>query len=140
MLMDGARSSVVFNGQKGVVSSTFAVIRTDAKYRYLLHEYFKGNIEAMVANNTGSAIPHANKKFIVRMCIKLPMKGALVDTFNNRYQDIFSQIQNFKNKLKLLTHSRDRLLSRLMSGKIDVERLDIKFPASMMEEGGVGMG
>jgi type I restriction enzyme, S subunit len=30
--------------------------------------------------------------------------------------------------------TRDRLLSRLMSGKIDVENLDIHFPASMQEE------
>lgn len=29
---------------------------------------------------------------------------------------------------------RDRLLSRLMSGRIDVEHLDIRFPASMKEE------
>lgn len=34
----------------------------------------------------------------------------------------------------LLTTSRDRLLSRLMYGKIDVENLDVQFPASMKEE------
>ncbi len=32
---------------------------------------------------------------------------------------------------ELLTTSRDRLLTRLMSGKIDVEDLDIQFPPSM---------
>jgi type I restriction enzyme S subunit len=33
-----------------------------------------------------------------------------------------------------LSITRDRLLSRLMSGKLDVENLDIEFPASMKEE------
>jgi type I restriction enzyme S subunit len=37
-------------------------------------------------------------------------------------------------KSYLFKQSRDRLLSRLMSGKIDVENLDIQFPRSMKEE------
>ncbi len=35
---------------------------------------------------------------------------------------------------KPLVASRDRLLSRMMSGKIDVENLDIQFPPSMRDE------
>jgi hypothetical protein len=34
----------------------------------------------------------------------------------------------------ILKQSRDRLLTRLMSGKIDAGGLDIQFPASMKEE------
>ncbi|HBG28350.1 MAG: hypothetical protein A2Y10_08780 [Planctomycetes bacterium GWF2_41_51] len=134
MLMDGARSSVVFNGKKGIVSSTFAVIRTDAQNRPMLHEYFKANLEAMVSNNTGSAIPHANKEFIIRMCIKLPLNNDLIKKFNEQYQTIFSQLRNLQHKKSILTISRDRLLSHLMSGKIDLGKMDIKFPASMMED------
>lgn len=37
-------------------------------------------------------------------------------------------------KNTLFKKSRDRLLSRLMSGKIDVEKLDIQFPKSIQEE------
>ncbi|EKD28227.1 MAG: hypothetical protein ACD_79C00377G0002 [uncultured bacterium] len=137
MLMDGARSSVVFNGHQGIVSSTFAVIRTDKKLCSIVHEYLKANLDAMVSNNTGSAIPHANKEFIIRMCIKLPIKRNLIDAFNNQYQVIFTEKQILKRKISLFTTSRDRLLSRLMSGKIDVEKLDIKFPASMLDSNGV---
>ena len=36
--------------------------------------------------------------------------------------------------LQLYKQTRDRLLSRLMSGKIDVENLDIQFPDSMKED------
>ena len=134
MLMDGARSSYVFNGLNGIVSSTFAVVRTDKKLRHLIHEYFKANIESMVSNNTGSAIPHANKEFIVRMCIKMPKDFSLITNFNEKYIAIYRQIKNLKQKRQLLTNIRDRLLSRLMSGKIDVENLDIKFPKSMIED------
>jgi type I restriction enzyme S subunit len=46
----------------------------------------------------------------------------------------------YKSQLKTLNRKvesvRDRLLSRLMSGKIDVENLDIRFPESMKEEAG----
>jgi type I restriction enzyme S subunit len=43
-------------------------------------------------------------------------------------------MDRLNSTLENLTTSRDRLLSRLMSGKIDVENLDIQFPASMKEE------
>jgi len=134
MLMDGARSSVVFNGQQGIISSTFAVVRTEKKYRAMLHEYFKANLEAMASNNTGSAIPHANKEFIIRMCIKLPLNEKLIEKFNDQYRVLFLEKHNLKKKNTILAKSRDRLLSRLMSGKIDVEHLDIQSPPSMKEE------
>jgi type I restriction enzyme S subunit len=134
MLMDGARSSIVFNGQQGIVSSTFSVVRTEKKYRAMLHEYFKANLEAMVSNNTGSAIPHANKAFIIRMCVKLPLNEKLTEKFNDQYQVLFLEKQNLKRKNTILATSRDRLLTRLMSGKIDIENLDIQFPDSMKED------
>lgn len=134
MLMDGARSSIVFNGQKGIVSSTFAVVRTKKEFRAILHEYFKANLGAMVSNNTGSAIPHANKKFIAKMLIKLPKENQLILAFNNHYSNLFKFLLNLKNKKRFLFKSRDKLLSRLMSGKIDLENLDIHFPASMQED------
>lgn len=133
MLMDGARSSIVFNGQKGIVSSTFAVIRTKKELRPVLHEFFKANIGAMVSNNTGSAIPHANKKFIAQMLIKLPIASKLILSFNNHYSYLLNFSLNLRNKGVFLIESRDKLLSRLMSGKIDLENLDIQFPASMQE-------
>ena len=133
MLMDGARSSIVFNGNIGIVSSTFAVIRTMPKYRFILHEYFKINKETMVSNNTGSAIPHANKEFIFRMLVKTPMDSSLITCFNNIYKTFFKEKQNVVKSNKLLKKSRDLLLPRLISGKLDVENLDIAFPPGMRE-------
>jgi len=133
MLMDGARSSIVFNGNIGIVSSTFAVVRTKPEYRFILHEYFKANKEAMVSNNTGSAIPHANKEFIVRMLIKVPTNSNIITDFNNFYKPLFKEKQNIIKSNKLLKRTRDLLLPRLISGKLDVENLNISFPPGMEE-------
>ena len=45
----------------------------------------------------------------------------------------FEKIEVLLKQNALLTASRDRLLTRLMSGKIDVAQLDIQFPPSMKE-------
>jgi type I restriction enzyme, S subunit len=42
-------------------------------------------------------------------------------------------IMNLLRQNSILIQTRDRFLSRLMSGKIDVEKMDIKFPQSMAE-------
>lgn len=134
MIMDGARSSFVFNGQMGIVSSTFAVIRTEPQYRYILYEYLSANREMMLSNNTGSAIPHSNKKFIIGMSIQLPQESIL-NNFNTYYHAIFTKICSLKTCCKILTRVRDQLLSRLMSGALDVQDLDIRFPLSMQQQG-----
>lgn len=58
----------------------------------------------------------------------------LLSLFDATIHPIDQTIQTIDTGISLLSTSRDRLLSRLMSGKIDVEDLDIRFPASMREE------
>jgi type I restriction enzyme, S subunit len=47
---------------------------------------------------------------------------------------LYKEKVSLLKKTTLLKQSRDRLLPRLMSGKIDVEYLDIRLPATMKEE------
>ncbi len=54
--------------------------------------------------------------------------------FDVRVQTIFNAIEKLLQKNDRLKLTRDKLLSRLMSGKIDLENLAIQFPASMQEE------
>lgn len=54
--------------------------------------------------------------------------------FSNIINPFFIQLENLLNANSLLKTSRDRLLSRLVSGKIDLSNLDIQFPPSMKEE------
>jgi len=54
--------------------------------------------------------------------------------FQKIFDNSLSAIFNYQKRNEMLQHSRDRLLSRLMSGKIDVANLDIQFPDSMKED------
>lgn len=135
MLMDGARSGFVFRGQAGIVSSTFALVRTESKFKNVVFEYLKAGKDAVVFNNTGSAIPHANKEFINRMTMFLPTDDTLVNQFNDQYQHFFQQAQNLAQQNSVLTQTRDALLPRLISGKLAVDGLDIRFPPGMAPMG-----
>lgn len=122
MLMDGARSSKVFFADKGIVGSTLSKIEITNKNlsSSLLKQFFDFNYETMKANNTGAAIPHANKNFINTMPFKTPTKDIL-KKWKDSIDPIYKQIQNLKDQSILLKESRDILLPRLMSGVIEVK-------------------
>lgn len=79
---------------------------------------------------TGAAQPQANAQIMGLFPLLHPSDDLLVE-FNR----IIEPILDFKEKLDittmLLVNSRDLLLSRLITGKLSVEDLDIKFPPSM---------
>jgi type I restriction enzyme S subunit len=54
--------------------------------------------------------------------------------FSDHLIPIILQKEQLRSVNRNARSSRDRLLSRLMSGKIDVEKMDIRFPESMKEE------
>jgi len=58
----------------------------------------------------------------------------LLKEFHNKTSILFELILNIQKQTFRLSMIRNRLLSRLMSGKIDVENMDIELPASMKEE------
>lgn len=131
MLMDGARSGSVFRGPAGVVASTVAVIRTSHENQGIVYHYLQQMQDAIKWNNTGSAIPHANKDFINRMLIPVPADEAYLHAFNKLHAPIYLQAQTLRQVSARLRQLRDALLPRLISGKLRVEALDIQFPPSM---------
>lgn len=131
MLMDGARSGSVFRGPAGVVASTVAVIRTALENQGIVYHYLQQMQDAIKWNNTGSAIPHANKDFINRMLVPVPVDRAYLHTFNELHAPIYLQAQTLKQVSARLQQLRDALLPRMISGKLRVEALDIQFPPSM---------
>jgi len=135
MLMDGARSGLVFRGCKGIVGSTFSLIKMDTSLRHFIFEYLKACKESIIFNNTGSAIPHANKEFINRMIVFMPNEIDSIDRFNQIYQGIFDQKRNLELNNIRLNEVKNMLLPRLISGKLSVENLDIQFPSSMADVG-----
>lgn len=131
MLMDGSRSGSVFRGPAGVVASTAAVIRTAYENQGIVYHYLQQMQDAIKWNNTGSAIPHANKDFINRMLVPVPVEEAYLHAFNELHAPIYLQAQTLKQVSARLRQVRNTLLPRLISGKLRVDNLDIQFPPSM---------
>ena len=125
MLMDGARSSLVVYSEKGAVGSTLALIETKKIPSSLLFHYLKVRFELLQVNNTGAAIPHANKSFINKMEIIVPNDEVLLK-WEEIINSINEEIYNLEDQNKLLKESRDILLPRLMTGMIDVDKMDIE--------------
>ena len=127
MVMDGASSGLVTIGAAGVVGSTLAAIKTvDASVisPYLLFHFLVDNRQKILMNNTGSAIPHANKDFINNLLFHVPTRLVNAD-----FDSIAGQVHNLTAKLKAknrnLSQTRDLLLPKLISGEVDVADLDI---------------
>ena len=78
----------------------------------------------------GATVGHLGAKHLNSIDILIPPKSINLDIFNI----LLEQKIKYASERNLLKSTRDRLLSRLMSGKIDVENLDIHFPESMQEE------
>lgn len=135
MLMDGSRSGLVFrSNNNGIVDSTMSVIRTDDSIKNYVYEYLKAMNEAIIFNNTGSAIPHANKDFINRMIVYIPSDKSIIPQFNKHYDSYYSMIETIRLQVTQLETTKNMLLPRLISGKLSVENIDIQFPPSMLEE------
>ncbi|MDN0033585.1 restriction endonuclease subunit S [Oscillibacter valericigenes] len=124
MVMDGASSGKVFSGECGAVGSTLAKISTPDEYRFVLLMYLASHEPSIMDNNTGSAIPHANKDFVNMMRLTIPSDG-LLTRFNNIIGEYMYEKQLLRNKNLNLRRTRDLLLPRLISGDIDVSELDI---------------
>lgn len=66
--------------------------------------------------------------------IEVTMPSMLVqNAFESFAEPVFKQITLLLNQNERLTRTRDILLPRLISGKLSVENLDIRFPPSMEE-------
>jgi len=129
MLMDGARSSCVFYTEKGVVGSTLAKLEVEDIPASLLYHFFLSHIDWLIVNNTGAAIPHANKSFINRINFVLPDQSSIA-RWNKLVDPLNESIWKLKDQNQLLKEARDILLPRLMTGMINVETLSVPEPLS----------
>lgn len=121
----------------GITRTTCFVIQPiDEKfYSWLYLLLFQSTtIEYATLICNGADRPYAvwNKGF-ERMKILKPSEE-IAAKFNEKVLPILNYTLMRYFLLQNLKTTRDHLLSRLMSGKIDVENMDIQFPASMQEE------
>jgi type I restriction enzyme S subunit len=84
--------------------------------------------------NSDAAVPGLNRMQAYSSIVYIPEPLILVK-FDKIMKGIFTMKRNLFNKNEILVSSRNILLSRLITGKLSVEDLDIKFPMSMKEGG-----
>ena len=121
MCMDGARSGLSFRGMDGAIGSTMAIWRSNSERvsGEFLYQFMKQNESAITQGNTGAAIPHANRKFILDMKMAIPPKKE-ADNFDSLTLPMIKLINTFHNQNAKLREARDILLPKLMNGQIEV--------------------
>ena len=79
------------------------------------------NVQSIV---TGAVQPKISQANLNKVSVVIPSEAEL-SAFNSIVQPIFAQIRNLRAENDRLAATRDTLLPRLMSGKLDVSSLDI---------------
>jgi type I restriction enzyme, S subunit len=85
------------------------------------------------AFNSGAGVPTLNRNHLNGIKIAVPDKD-LQRQFDCIMSPIHEQIEHIRKTNALLTMTHEALLLRLISGKLSVENLDIRFPPDMFEE------
>jgi len=121
---------------KGITRTTCFVIRPKESYMYsyiYLTLFKQSTIDHAMLISNGSDRPYTvwNKGF-ERMNILKPTKQTL-EAFEKKAKPILDQIISFYAIQRKLEQTKELLLPRLVSGKLEVKDLAIKFPPSMKE-------
>lgn len=79
------------------------------------------NVQSIV---TGAVQPKISQANLNKVPVIIPSEAEL-STFDSIIQPIFSQIRNLRAENNKLSVIRDSLLTKLMSGEIDVSNIDL---------------
>jgi type I restriction enzyme S subunit len=77
--------------------------------------------------NSGATRGSINGTLIGNVSVLVPTR-VLLEQFEEQVRPFRLQLNSLVRRIDLLTKTRDRLLPRLISGKLSVENLDIQFP------------
>ncbi len=98
-----------------------------------LYHWLKLNKSYFEILATGSTFAELTKGTFKKIKILKPKKE-LVEQYESKVHPMFKEMEFLLQKVDLLKKSRDLLLPRLISGKLSVEALDIRFPPSMIAQ------
>lgn len=127
---------LVLNPPDALIASTgFAVISPLGNvpftyiHRVVTTESF---VEQMVAVAKGAAYPATSFEDFGKAKVLLPTQGLIV-RFHNICEPLLLNADRLRKQCLALAKIRDTLLPRLISGKLAVDDLDIRFPPGMAE-------
>lgn len=109
---------------------------TEKNGNYSFTYYFLKGIQEKfkIFENSGTVFGAMTKSNLEEIKCTIPDTN-IITIFEKQCRPIDDCIFTIWCQTLLLTHMRDQLLSRLMSGEVEVQDLDIHFPPSMQEQG-----
>lgn len=130
----GSLEVVLWNGGKGLLNQhLFKVVPAKGISREFLFLCLKESIVLLSCLTTGATMQHIKRKELNHVEV-YACTTELMSIFTSHVEPILREIEQLSVASDKMCSLRDRLLSRLMSGKLDVENLDIEFPPSMKED------
>jgi type I restriction enzyme S subunit len=127
---------LIYEPPENLIASTgFAVIshRPQVPYSFLkMAVTTESFVEQMTVVAKGSAYPATSFEDFEKAKILLPPDGLLKE-FDRHVEPMLKKINKLSKETHILRQSRELLLTRLISGKLPVDQLDIRFPPSMRE-------
>ena len=88
----------------------------------LKNKYFKSHCLGYV---NGTTVLHLNKSALPEYRLAFPRNTNCLNMLNNVVENIYKNIAKNNNENQRLSEIRDSLLPKLMSGEIDVSKIDI---------------
>ena len=123
ILWDGAGAGDLFSAQRGVVSSTMAVVTTQNSkiLREFLTLFISSKADYIKETCRGTTVPHVSPDAIANMDLKippLPEQKRIVDLISS----VDSYIEALQHQLENAKRSRSAVLHELMSQALDENR------------------
>lgn len=104
------------------VDTMFYTEMKQANVAKFVYHYVKS--KDLASMNAGSAVPSMTTAILNAMELRIPSEEALFQ-FENSVAPMYEMIKKNEDQSRKLAQLRDVLLSKLMSGEIDVSNLDL---------------
>ena len=104
------------------VDTMFYTEMKQANVAKFVYHYVKS--KDLASMNAGSAVPSMTTAILNAMELRIPSEEGLFH-FENSVAPMYEMIKNNEDQSRKLAQLRDVLLSKLMSGEIDVSNLDL---------------
>lgn len=104
--------------------SVVGILENETLPYEFIYPYICHNIKELLSHQTGGAQQHINKQNVEQIALSLP-KATLIKDYKNIVAPIFELIAKNCFESERLAALRDTLLPKLMSGEIDVSKVDI---------------
>ncbi|MFX0087514.1 MAG: restriction endonuclease subunit S, partial [Candidatus Hodarchaeota archaeon] len=124
MVLDGASSGRVEKGYEGIIGSTLAklLVVSNSITKEFLYLYLKEKYNQINYNVTGSAIPHADKRYILSLKILIPDNETL-ESFQKIIEPYFEYRRILRKENYFLNELINNIKTNLISGRLKTKKV-----------------